>query len=54
MVQEKNGDDQLHRTYEKTKYYILAKEESNWTGHVLCGNWLLEHVTEGKIERIRR
>ena len=26
------------------------KKEGSWIGHILCGNCLLEHVTEGKIE----
>jgi len=41
------------------KYYIHSRmkgisyiqlKKANWTGHILCRNCLLKHVTEGMID----
>jgi hypothetical protein len=29
----------------------IKRRKAKWIGHILCRNWLLEHVIEGKIER---
>jgi hypothetical protein len=29
----------------------ISKRKANWIGHILCRNWLLQHVIEGKIKR---
>ena len=28
----------------------VKRRKTNWIGHVLCVNWLLTHVIEGKID----
>ena len=28
--------------------------KANWISHILCRKYLLNHITEGKTERIRR
>jgi hypothetical protein len=30
--------------------HTVQGRKANWTGHILCRNGLLKHVTEGKIE----
>ena len=61
MVLEKDGKDQLDRSYEecgstteswrKGKSYIQKnKKEANLFGHILCRDCLLKHVIGGEIE----
>src|SRR5215471_18449569 len=28
----------------------ISKRKANWIGHILCRNWILEQVIEGKIK----
>jgi len=30
--------------------HIIKRRKTNWIGHILCMNCLLEQVTEGKVE----
>jgi hypothetical protein len=39
------NEDVLHRVNEE--------REANWIGHILRRNYLLKHVTEGKIKELR-
>jgi hypothetical protein len=61
VVLEKDGEDQLDRSWETRKYYLTAKEQRNilheiikrkvnWIGHILRRNCLLQQVIEGKIK----
>ena len=58
MVLEKDGEDQLDRSCEecnrvKEERNIVCKikrRKANCTGHILCKNWLLQHVIGGKME----
>jgi hypothetical protein len=61
-MQEKGGEDQLDRSFEKWKISHRVKEERNflhhikrmrptWIAHMLGRNCLLRHVTEGKIRQ---
>jgi hypothetical protein len=34
--------------------HTIKRRKANWIGHILCRNCLLKHVTEGKIEEMRR
>ena len=36
---------------ERNILQTLQRGTTNWIGHILCWNWLLKHVIEGKIER---
>ena len=45
------GNEVLRRVIvEKKTVGKIKRREANWIGHVLCRNWLLKHVTEGRIE----
>ena len=47
----RNGEV-LHRVKEERNILHTVKgRKANWIGHSLCRNWLIKHVTEGKIER---
>ena len=35
---------------EREILYTVGGRKVNWVGHMLRWNWLLKHVTEGKIE----
>ena len=30
----------------------ISKRNANWIGHILCRNWLLQRVIEGKVEGV--
>ena len=30
--------------------HAIKKRKPNWIGHILCRNYLLKHVIEGKIK----
>ena len=32
----------------------VGRRKVNWIGHILCNNFLLNHVVEGKVEGSRR
>jgi len=62
VVLEKDGEDQSNQLCEK-KYYIefrgkgtslhnLKLRNADRIGHILYRNFLLKHVTEGKIKKI--
>jgi hypothetical protein len=41
----------FQRVMEERNILQTAKRrKANWIGHILCRNYLLKHVTEGKIE----
>jgi hypothetical protein len=41
-----------HRVKEEVNSLQTVKRmKANWIGHILCRNCLLEHITEGKVER---
>jgi hypothetical protein len=41
----------LHRVKEERDVlHTIKVRKANWIGHVLCRNFLLKHITEGKIE----
>ena len=61
MVLEKDGDDQLGRTYDNEEVLLrvneqrnilheIRKRKANWIGHILRRNCLLKQVIEGKIK----
>jgi hypothetical protein len=61
---QKDGEDQLDWLCEKwsiTKSHRgkehptqIKRWKADLIGHILCGNYLLEHVIEGKIEGMGR
>jgi len=65
-VLEKDIKDQLIQSCKKMKKYYIGsrrKEHStyskkqrkaNLSGHILCRNYLLKHIIEGKIEEMGR
>jgi hypothetical protein len=34
--------------------HTIKRRKANWIGHMLCGNCLLKHVIEGKMEERTR
>jgi len=28
----------------------MKRRKANWIGHIVCRNWFLKHITEGKLE----
>jgi hypothetical protein len=34
---------------ERNTLQTITRMKANWTGHILCRNWLLKHITEEKI-----
>jgi hypothetical protein len=34
----------------KKRRLLLVRRKANWVGHILRGNCLIKHVTEGKLE----
>jgi len=61
VVLEKDGKDQLGRSYEKLRSVTQIQERVNilqtikirrdiWMGHILNRSCLQEHVIEGKID----
>jgi hypothetical protein len=60
VVLGKDGEDQLDRSCGKCRVVTQSqggkehptynkKKDANWIGHILCRNYLLKHVNEGKI-----
>jgi len=35
---------------EKKILHKITERKANWIGNILCRNWVLKHVFEGKIE----
>ena len=35
---------------ERNILQTITRRKANWIGHILCSNFLLNHVIEGKIE----
>jgi hypothetical protein len=35
---------------ERNIVHTIKRRKANWIGHILRRNWLLKHVTEGKLE----
>jgi len=35
---------------ERNVIHAVKRREANWTGHVLRGSYLINHVIEGKLE----
>jgi hypothetical protein len=35
---------------ERNILHAVKGRKANWTGHILCRNWLLKHVIAGKTE----
>jgi len=60
VVLEKDGEDQLDRSFEQRKSirvkeqrnipHEISKWKANWIGHILRRNCLLQRVIEGKIK----
>jgi len=49
------NEEVLHRVKEERKVlYTVKRWEANWIGHILCRNYILKHVIEGKIEGRRK
>jgi hypothetical protein len=45
------NEEVLHSIKEKRNFLRTVKRrKANWIGHILRGNCLLKHATEGKIE----
>ena len=45
------NEDVLLRVKEKRNtIHTIKSRKTNWIGHILRGNCLLKHVTEGKLE----
>jgi hypothetical protein len=41
----------LHRVKEERNILpIIKRGKTNWSGHILCRNFLLKHMIEGKLE----
>jgi hypothetical protein len=38
------------KTKKMGNVHEICKRKANWIGHILCRNWLLQWVTEGKIQ----
>ena len=58
---EKGGEDQLDRSCEKRGRIIysqggeeysntIKRKKATWTGHILRRNYLLKHISKGKIQ----
>jgi hypothetical protein len=42
----------LHRVnVDRDILHALSRKKTNWIGHILCRNCLLENVFEGKMEQ---
>jgi hypothetical protein len=45
------NEEVLHRVYQKgNTVQRISRRRANWIGHILFRSYLLEYVTEGKIE----
>jgi hypothetical protein len=46
----RNEDVLLRVKEQRDILHEISKRKANWIGHILCGNCLLQRVTEGKIQ----
>jgi hypothetical protein len=45
------NEEVLHRVKEERNIvHAIKRRKANWIGHILHRNFLLKHVTEGKLE----
>jgi hypothetical protein len=45
------NEEVLHRVNEdRNIIHTIQRRNINWIGHILCSNYLIKHVTEGKIK----
>jgi hypothetical protein len=45
------NEEVLHRVKEERNIlHTIKRRKANWIGHMLCRNYLLKHVIEGKVE----
>jgi hypothetical protein len=50
-----NNEAVLHRVKEeKNTLHTIKQRKANWIGHILCRNFILKHIIEGKISGTRR
>ena len=40
----------LHGVKDRNILHTVKRRKVNWIGHILCRNWLLIHVIEGKVQ----
>jgi hypothetical protein len=38
------------RNIVRTIKVSMKRRKANWIGHILCRNWVIKHVIEGRIE----
>ena len=46
----RNEDVLLRVKEQRNILHEIRKRKANWIGHILCRNWLLQPVIEGKIQ----
>jgi hypothetical protein len=46
----RNEDVLLRVKEQRNILHEIRKRKANWIGHILCRNFLLQRVTEGKIQ----
>jgi hypothetical protein len=46
----RNGDVLLTVEEQRNILQGISKGKFNWIGHILCRNWLLQRVIEGKVK----
>jgi hypothetical protein len=46
----RNEEVLLRVKEERNILHTIKRRKANWIGHIFCGNCLLEHIIEGKIE----
>jgi hypothetical protein len=45
------NEEVLHRVNEQRNIiHTIKRRKDDWIGHILCGNCLLKHIVERKIE----
>jgi hypothetical protein len=44
-------EEVLPKVKDRNVLHTIKIREDDWIGHILRGNWLLNHVTEGEMER---
>jgi len=46
----RNEDVLLTVEQQRNILHEISKRKANWIGHILCRNWLLQRVIEGKVK----